>query len=560
MLAKAPDKLTGKLAGKKVGVLPQPYNGSDTLDACWQHVCQERAQHTAIIDPHTQTTLTYQQLEDRIAHLAHVFQYELDWQAGQCVGLLMQNNWTFVAAFMACLRLGLVVSPLCWRLTEAELMPIIQDAGMIGLITEACWVADWSRWSSLPLQDVVLADTTLPDELDLSHVSQVELWSIDALMATQPASQVTLANKAASELAVLVYTSGTTGHVKGVMLSQANILADVWANQQVIEASPEDTFITTSPLFHVFGMTNVMLTSLLAGATLVILPKFSPTEVLKSIDTYNVTFLAAVPTMYQMMLTHLADSSYDLSSLRVCHSGAAPMHKTVFESIETQFGAPVQEGYGQSEGSSIITSNPLHGTRKPGSIGLALNGLTVEIVGDDDTVLPPHEVGELRVSGPTVMMGYWQQPERTDTVIRNGWLYTRDMGYKDDDGYIFLVDRQDDMMNVGGSKVFPREIEEVIYQYPGILRCAVKAEPSDLFGQVPAAYVVLDEAALLDGMSPQTLINGLWKHCHDNLARYKLPKIFYRMPSLPTGATGKLLRHQLRASDADETLYPVMSS
>lgn len=556
MLAKAPIKSAGKLSTGSL--LPQPYNGQDTLDTCWQTVVQLRGTHTAIKDPHTQTSLTYQELDDRIAHLAHIFQHELGWQAGQCIGLLMPNSWAFIASFMACQRIGVVVSPLSWRLTEAELIPIIKDAAMVGLITEASCIESWSRWSSLPIKNVVLNNANpLPQNV------AVPVVSLPHLMQSTPSMPPKTDTKASSELAVLVYTSGTTGIAKGVMLSQANILADVWANQQVIEASPDDVFITTSPLFHVFGLANVMLTSLLAGATLVVLPRFSPAEVLESIEAHQVTFLAAVPTMYQMMLTHMTAENaptYNLTSLRVCHSGAAPMHKSVFEAIETHFGPPVQEGYGQSEGSSIITSNPLHGTRKPGSIGVALPGLTVEIVDENDTVLPPSEVGELRVSGPTVMMGYWDQPERTDTVLRNGWLYTRDMGYTDEDGYIFLVDRQDDMMNVGGNKVFPREIEEVIYEFPGILRCAVKAEPSDLFGQVPAAYVVLDATALPEDGSPQTLINGLWKHCHDSLARYKLPKIFYRMNSLPTGATGKLLRHQLRSSDAEETIYPVMSS
>jgi long-chain acyl-CoA synthetase len=344
---------------------------------------------------------------------------------------------------------------------------------------------------------------------------------------------------APDNLAVLIYTSGTTGRSKGVMLSHRNILADAHANTLVIEAVREDVFVTASPLFHVFGFTNVMLTGLLAGGTLVLIKRFSPSALLEAITRYRVTFLAAVPTMYQMMLTLLPSAEYDLSSLRVCHSGAAPMPVAVFERIEALFGAPVQEGYGQSEASSIMTSNPLYGVRKPGSIGMALHGLVVEIADDDGQSLPPNAVGELRLQGDTVMLGYWNNPKATENALRDGWLYTSDMGYFDEDGYLFLVGRKDDMINVGGAKVYPREVEEALYQHPEVASCAVCAELSELYGQIVVAYVVTTSTRPLSDKTLQAF-------CEPHLAAFKIPKAVYFVEDIPKGPTGKILRHLLK--------------
>jgi long-chain acyl-CoA synthetase len=303
---------------------------------------------------------------------------------------------------------------------------------------------------------------------------------------------------------------------------------------------PGDRFITISPMFHVFGQTNILVSAMLAGASVVLIRKFSPRVILEALERYRVTFMAAVPTMYLMMLTHLRERRFDLSSLRVCHSGAAPMAVDTFHEVEQYFGAPVQEGYGLSEASSIVCSNPLHGERKPGSVGLPLQGIQIKICLDDGTEAPPNEIGELHIQGDVVMLGYYRRPEETaKTLLPGGWLKTKDLGYKDADGYIYIVDRSDDLINIGGVKVYPREIEEVLYKHPAVQAVAVTGHPSTLYHEAIRAFVVLKAG--------QTCTKEhLVEHCKQSLADFKIPKLFDFVDEIPQGATGKILRKVLR--------------
>jgi long-chain acyl-CoA synthetase len=265
--------------------------------------------------------------------------------------------------------------------------------------------------------------------------------------------------------------------------------------------------------------------------------------VLDSIERYKVTFMAAVPTMYLMMLTHLREKQFDLSSLRVCHSGAAPMAVETFHEVEQYFGAPVQEGYGLSEASSIVCSNPLHGVRKPGSVGLPLQGVHVRILLDDGQKAATGEIGELYVQGDIVMLGYHQRPEETEKTLLSFadgiWLKTRDLGFKDEDGYIHIVDRTDDLINIGGVKVYPREIEEVFYKHPAVQSIAVTGVPSTLHHEAIKAFVVVKA-----GMTCTR--ESLLEFCRPLLADFKIPKYYEFVDSIPQGATGKILRKDLR--------------
>ncbi len=489
---------------------------------------------TALIDHHTGQQYSYQELLHIVKTLAARFRATAQVKPGDRVALLMANHPAFITCFYALQAVGAVVIPLNTRLSPSELSTILNDAGATGLVASPEFGETIDTFTS-PLDWLLLTDPTSALPVPAGRPFLLSDWLetplTDSFVPTQNGPH---------DLAGLIYTSGTTGTPKGVMLSGNNLLKAAEANAMVIEAYPEDVFITVSPMFHVCGLTNIMLTGLLVGGTIVLIRRFSPRTVLDAIGVYGVTFLAAVPTMYQMMLPLLEGDAYSLDSLRVCHSGAAPMHVAVFEQVERLFGAPVQEGYGQSEASSIVTSNPLGGVRKPGSIGLPLHGLTIEIVDENDTPVPPGEVGELRVQGDTVMLGYWQRPDATAKALRNGWLYTSDLGYRDADGYIFLAGRRDDLINVGGSKVYPQEVEEVLYRHPAVQSCAVTAEPSALYHQVVAAYVVLDSSA------GQVLPNELQKFCRAALAEFKVPKSVYFVPEIPKGPTGKILRPRLK--------------
>ena len=534
-----PHSETGLSAAKpENGTLPTPGFPSfdQTLFLQFQAAARQFSGETALIDYHTGCSTLYEDLLAQVNRLAVHLKETCGVRPGHRAGILTTNQIEFVVGFFALQAVGAVVIPLNYRLTATELGVIAGHAEMTGLIAAGEFEPQYQEILQT-LHWFIPTDSQQGD----TPAHESFQWTGD-LAETPQTLSTQLPELNPMDLAVLIYTSGTTGRPKGVMLSHRNLLSDTAANIEAIWATRSDIFITASPLFHVFGLTNVLLSCLLSGGKLVLLRKFHPKSLLDAITQRQVTFLAAVPTMYQMMLT-LLPGPYDLSSLRVCHSGAAPMHQAVWEQVEACFGAPVQESYGQSEASSIMTSNPLLGPRKPGSIGRPLTGVHMEIVDESDRPLPPGEVGELRAQGPTIMMGYWQNPEATARALRNSWLYTSDMGYQDGDGYIFLAGRRDDLINIGGTKVYPQEVEEVLYRYPGVQACAVKAESSALYHQIVSAYIVSScEAPLNRG--------ELLRFCRQSLAEYKIPKAVYFVSEIPKGPTGKILRHQLSPDQA----------
>lgn len=494
-------------------------------------------------------TLDYMELASQVRLLAGALA-ELGLKPGDRAALLLYNTPTWVISYFALLGLGVVVIPLNTRLTAHEVSTILRDAGARLLISSMEFAGQLAALK-VPGLDALVVDTELlgADELALdtwlNHLpADMAFYRLDDLMERQTEPEGVFPKPLAPDtMATLIYTSGTTGKPKGVMLSHKNILADAAANVAVIDAVPDDRFITISPLFHVFGQTNILVSAMQVGGTVVLVRKFSPKTVLESIERHKVTFMAAVPTMYLMMLSHLRERSFDLSSLRVCHSGAAPMAVEIFHDVEKHFGAPVQEGYGLSEASSIVCSNPLHGPRKPGSVGLPLNGVRIRILGDEGEELPPGEIGELHIQGDIVMLGYYNRPEETAKTLLDGldgrWLKTRDLGYKDEDGYIYIVDRTDDLINIGGVKVYPREIEEVFYKHPAVQAVAVTGVPSTMYHEAIKAFVVLKP-----GMDASK--EDLQAFCQPYLAEYKIPKHFEFVDEIPQGATGKILRKELR--------------
>jgi long-chain acyl-CoA synthetase len=518
--------------------------------------------------------ITYGELAVRVQALGKRF-ITLGLVAGDKIGLLQYNTPGYVVAYFAALSLGLVVVPLNTRLTGPELETILTDAEARVLIASPDFIGPVAQFSEQIPVAWLLLDEPLP-KIDLEglptdkqdavpavwpfrmsvmrleeEVSPLSGLPESAPLPAEPESKCVnsshLVSKAwksqGDDLAALIYTSGTTGRPKGVMLSHGNILADATANVMVIEALADDRFITISPLFHVFGQTNILVSAMLAGASVVLVPRFSPRRVLEAIDHYGVTFMAAVPTMYLMMLSHLREKRFNLGSLRVCHSGAAPMAIETFHAVEAAFGAPVQEGYGLSEASSIVCSNPLHGTRKPGSVGLPLFGIQVEIRDEEDKVLPPGEIGELYVKGPIVMQGYYCQPELSAQALHADahgdiWLKTRDMGYRDVEDYLYIVARTDDLINIGGVKIYPREIEEVLHRHPAVHAVAVTGIPSTLRHESIKAFVVLQPGKACTR-------ELLQEFCRPVLADFKIPQTFVFVDALPQGATGKILRREL---------------
>ena len=322
------------------------------------------------------------------------------------------------------------------------------------------------------------------------------------------------------------------------MLTHSNLLLNAILCADMEDLVHQDTQLIVLPLFHIFAMTVLMNAGIYRGCTHVLLPRFDADAVLKLIETHQVSVFAGVPTMYWGLLNHGQDSS-KAKSLRLCLSGGASLPLAVLHGFEEKYKVKILEGYGMSEGSPVVTFNPLHGERKPGSVGLPLWGVQVKIVDEEGTEVPVGTKGELVYKGHNVMNGYYNKPDANAETIRDGWLHSGDIGKMDEDGYFYIVDRTKEMIIRGGLNVYPREIEEVMMEHEAISLVAVVGVPDDRFGEEILACVVLKEGQQADP-------DGLMQWTRDRIAAYKYPRQVRVMDSLPTSATGKILKKEIK--------------
>lgn len=344
------------------------------------------------------------------------------------------------------------------------------------------------------------------------------------------------------DLAILQYTGGTTGFPKGVMLTHKNLIANTKMCQAWLYKcrEGEEIVLGALPFFHVYGMTTVMILSILQASKMVLIPKPDPEVLLKTIQSQRPTMFPGAPTMYIGMLNHPDLSKYDLSSIDSCISGSAPLPVEVQEQFEKLTGGKLVEGYGLTESSPVTHANLLwDGERVKGSIGLPWPDTLAEIRSvETGEPLPVGEIGELVVKGPQVMKGYWNRPEETQEVLKDGWLHTGDMGYMDEEGYFYIVDRKKDMIIASGYNIYPREIEEVLYEHPAVKEVVVAGVPDPYRGETVKAYIVLKEGATVTE-------EELNKFARKNLAAYKVPRKYEFRDELPKTTVGKILRRQL---------------
>lgn len=344
------------------------------------------------------------------------------------------------------------------------------------------------------------------------------------------------------DLALLQYTGGTTGHPKGVMLTHYNLVANV----QMCEAwlyktkQGEEIVLGVLPFFHVYGMTTVMNMSVMQGSKMILLPKFNAGEVLKTIHKLKPTLFPGAPTIYVGLLNHPDLNKYDLSSIEACISGSAPLPTEVQDQFEKVTGGKLVEGYGLTESSPVTHANFVWKKRVNGSIGVPWPDTDCKIFNMESTgeEAAAGEVGEIGVKGPQIMKGYWNNPEETDNVLRDGWLFTGDLGYMDEDGYFYIVDRKKDMIIAGGYNIYPRDIEEILYEKEGILEAVVAGIPDPYRGETVKAFVVLKDGYSIDE-------DELNAHCRKHLAAFKVPRIYEFREELPKTAVGKILRRKL---------------
>ncbi|MGE7980958.1 long-chain-fatty-acid--CoA ligase [Solibacillus sp. NPDC093137] len=344
-----------------------------------------------------------------------------------------------------------------------------------------------------------------------------------------------------NDLALLQYTGGTTGYPKGVMLTHKNLIAntlmcDAWMYKC---KKGEETILGILPFFHVYGMTTVLILSVMQQGKMVLLPKFDAEQALKTIDKQKPTLFPGAPTMYIGLLNHPDLAKYDLSSIKACLSGSAALPLEVQEKFEELTGGRLVEGYGLTETSPVTHANPIWDHRINGSIGLPWpNTEAVILRSGEAEVLPVGEIGEIAVKGPQVMKGYWNRPEETAMTFADGWFLTGDLGYMDEKGYFYVVDRKKDMIIAGGFNIYPREVEEVLYEHEAIQECVVAGIPDPYRGETVKAYIVLKEGKTVTEKE-------LNEYCRKNLAAYKVPRIYEFRQELPKTAVGKILRRTL---------------
>ena len=344
-----------------------------------------------------------------------------------------------------------------------------------------------------------------------------------------------------ADTAVILYTSGTTGRPKGAELTHSNINLNARRCVEVIlELSEDDVIMGCLPLFHVFGLVVGLQAATACGAALALIPRFDPGKALEVIGREKVTVFEGVPTMYAAMLHHPDAGSADTSSLRVCASGGSAMPAEVMKAFEEQFGCMILEGYGLSETSPVASFNMPDRERKPGTIGVAIPGCEMKLVGlDGEDVGPGEGVGEIAIRGDNVMKGYWNRPDATAEAIPDGWFRTGDLATVDDEGFFTIVDRKKDMILRGGLNVYPREVEEVLYTHPDVLEAAVVAVPDEHFGEDVGAAVTLKPGATATLADVQAYVK-------ERIAAYKYPRHIWQVDELPKGPTGKILRREVR--------------
>ncbi len=351
------------------------------------------------------------------------------------------------------------------------------------------------------------------------------------------------ADRDGSDTAVILYTSGTTGTPKGAELTHDNLYENAQVTVETLfEFTCDDVVLGALPLFHVFGQTCALNASIYAGSLLTMLPRFDPKKGLETIDRDKVTVFEGVPTMFNAFLHEPDRDAYDTSSLRVCCSGGAAMPLEVLKGFEEAFGCVVLEGYGLSETSPVASFNHPHGIRKAGSIGTPIRGVEMMVADDDGKAVAAGEVGEIAIKGPNVMKGYWNRPDATAEAMKDGWFFTGDMAKRDEDGLYFIVDRKKDLIIRGGYNVYPREIEEVLYEHPGVLEAAVIGVPHPSLGEEIAAVVVAKGGELLD-------VEELKAFVKDQVAGYKYPRVLWLVDELPKGPTGKILKREIAMPD-----------
>ncbi|MGM0874501.1 MAG: fatty acid--CoA ligase family protein [Bacillota bacterium] len=488
------------------------------------------------------TETSYMQLEGAINQFASSLR-ALGINKGDHVAVVLGNSPYFVISLYGALRAGATVIPVNPIYSPDEIAFIINNGDIKTVVTLDLLIPVFDKLDPhLPKVELIIACETPPSdskgELDRTNRSIYTKMKPFTGLLSAGSTQFEGPELDDEDVAVILYTSGTTGKPKGAMLTHKNLYSNAIDTANYLKMTNDDVVVTTLPMFHVFCLTVSLNAPLMNGATLLIVPRFSPDAIFKLVKTTSATVFVGVPTMYNFLLQSEHENPDDLKTLRICISGGASMPVALLKGFEQKFKVVVSEGFGLSEASPVTCFNPLDRPRKPGSIGTSIIHVENKVVNEMGEELPPNQVGELIVRGPNVMKGYYKMPEDTAHTIRDGWLYTGDLARKDKEGYFYIVDRKKDMIIVGGYNVYPREVEEVLYNHEDVIEVAVLGVPDPNFGEAVKCFVVVKNNEVTEDM--------LLEYCKGHLAKYKVPSSFKFLEELPKNTTGKILRRALK--------------
>lgn len=472
-------------------------------------------------------TNTY--IDEASSQLAHALM-ELGVKKGDRVLISMPNSPEVVIGFHGILKCGAVIVPVMPLLQAKEVNYIVNDCQPKIILT-----------TELLLQKMLQAIEGIEQPptvytLDKRDSSHTILDKMENASKTPPQIEID-----ADDVAALLYTSGTTGNPKGVVLTHKNLYTNAKAaadTASILKLKQGRVALGVLPFSHAFGFTMMNVT-LILGDKNVLLPQFEPKKVLEAIEKYKVTHTAMVPAMFHALLHHPDADKYDTSSFFAATSGSAPLSEKLARDFQRKFSCIILEGYGLSEAAPIVTATDPTKKIKPGSVGTPLPGIEIAVVDEDGNRLPPNEVGELIVRGPNVLKEYYNKPNETKNVLKDGWLYTGDMARIDEDGYLFIVDRKKDLIIRGGFNIYPRDLEELLMSHPDVIEAGVVGIPSPKMGEEVVAYVVKRKDS---NVTEEELI----EYCQENLAKYKTPRYIKIVGFLPKNLIGKIDKKKLR--------------
>ena len=451
--------------------------------------------------------------------------------SGDHIALYCVNSDVFVIAYMGILKAGATVVPINLLLQPVEIEYILNDAEVKAMIYHEAFAASVSAFRN-NTTSVKLYYNIGPQQSDISDIDWQQLLS----QASEPPS---VEINPQQQVASILYTSGTTGKPKGAMLTHQNLAADVEGVRQALDISSQDRFLVVLPMFHAFAATVGMIAPLLTGATILPVPKFEPDIVATTVGSLSASIFLGVPSIYNVMLNMTDDQVAKFKTLRVCISGGAAMPAALMKKFEQRFSIGIMEGDGPTECGPVTCVNPLHGTRKATSVGLPIAGVEMSIRDIHGHEVPREVIAEICVRGKNVMKGYWKNPVATSESFFADWFRTGDLGYEDKDGYFYIVDRIKDMIIVNGMNVYPRVVEEVLYQHEAISEAAVIGEPNELHGETVVACIALKP-------SYQAEIADIRAFCRERLGKHQVPRKIFVLESLPKNAAGKILKRELR--------------